>query len=90
MNDQTNHRDPAHLLDDDGAAEFLSIDSPRTLEGWRRRDVGPPYFKIGGSIRYSLDDLEQWLAACRHDPASDSGPAPHSGASEYPNHHAAT
>lgn len=29
------------------------------------RTPGPPYIKIGRSIRYSVDDLEAWLAEHR-------------------------
>jgi hypothetical protein len=32
--------------------------SPRTLEGWRHRGIGPQYLKIGGRIVYRLDDIE--------------------------------
>lgn len=34
--------------------------SVRTLEGWRDQGIGPTYHKIGGSVRYSLDDVEKF------------------------------
>lgn len=44
------------------AATFLSL-SPRTLESWRSKLVGPKYIKpVGGSaVRYRAADLEQWV-----------------------------
>ena len=33
---------------------------PRTLEGWRFRNVGPKYYRFGRSIRYHLDDIEEF------------------------------
>jgi predicted site-specific integrase-resolvase len=50
------------LLTPDQAAEVLSI-SPRTLEGWRRKGVGPPYVIYSSRcIRYSEKTLREWLA----------------------------
>jgi hypothetical protein len=37
--------------------------SPRTLEAWRQRGLGPPYIRIGRSRRTRLDALQGWLAA---------------------------
>lgn len=31
--------------------------SPRTLERWRWSGVGPRFIKIGGSVRYRLEDV---------------------------------
>lgn len=31
--------------------------SVRTLEKWRTRQIGPAYIKIGGRVRYRLDDI---------------------------------
>lgn len=31
--------------------------SPRTLEKWRTLGIGPAYIKIGGSVRYLLEDV---------------------------------
>lgn len=35
--------------------------SHRTLENFRRVGQGPPYLKIGRSIRYVLADVIRWL-----------------------------
>lgn len=50
-----------NLLTTHEAAKLLRA-SHRTLEGWRFRNVGPPYIQLGErGIRYSRDDLEAWL-----------------------------
>ena len=38
--------------------------SRRTLQGWRLRGgkTGPPWVKVGGSVRYDLEAFERWLA----------------------------
>jgi len=41
-------------------AEMLDV-SVHTLRGWRNADSGPPWYKIEGSVRYSLDDLLEWI-----------------------------
>jgi hypothetical protein len=50
------------LLTTAEAATYLAV-SPRTLEGWRARLVGPPYVKPpkGSAVRYAITDLEQWV-----------------------------
>lgn len=37
--------------------------SPSTLERWRHRRQGPPHLKIGGRVRYRLQDIEAFEAA---------------------------
>ena len=37
--------------------------SPRTLQMWRTRGVGPPYVKIGHSLYYKKSALLAWLRA---------------------------
>lgn len=34
--------------------------SQRTLQRWRAEGSGPPYIRIGGAIRYRLDDIEEY------------------------------
>jgi predicted DNA-binding transcriptional regulator AlpA len=43
--------DPDAALNENQAAEFLGV-SVRTLQAWRVRGGGPPYVKIGRSVRY--------------------------------------
>jgi len=50
------------LLTTAEAATYLNI-SPRTLEAWRTKLIGPPHFKPAGAqaVRYRAADLEQWV-----------------------------
>jgi hypothetical protein len=43
-----------------GAAELID-QKPRTMEDWRLRSIGPPFIRVGRSIRYRVTDLEAWL-----------------------------
>jgi Helix-turn-helix domain len=36
--------------------------SPRTLERWRWAGEGPRFIKIGGLVRYRLEDIERFEA----------------------------
>jgi hypothetical protein len=51
------------LLDERAAAEVLDC-SIKTLQGWRQRRVGPRYYKISSRVKYSLDDLREYLKGC--------------------------
>lgn len=45
------------------AASFL-VTSPRTLEKWRRRGIGPKWVRLGVRlVLYDRRELEAWLAA---------------------------
>ncbi|TNB46536.1 helix-turn-helix domain-containing protein [Martelella lutilitoris] len=35
----------------------------RTLQAWRLRGGGPPFVKIGKSVRYKRRDITAWLSA---------------------------
>ena len=37
---------------------------PRTLKMWRQLGQGPPFLKLGRMVRYSVADLNDWLATC--------------------------
>lgn len=37
--------------------------SERTLANWRWRGCGPPYEKLGGSVRYDPQAVREWVAA---------------------------
>ena len=45
------------LLNETAAAHVLSL-KPRTLTRWRWGGKGPPFYKIGGAVRYCINDLE--------------------------------
>ena len=47
------------LLTEAAAARILAL-QPRTLSRWRWGGKGPPFCKIGGAIRYCLEDLEHF------------------------------
>jgi hypothetical protein len=40
--------------------------SPRTLEQWRWKKVGPRYLKLGGRVVYRIEDVESYEAAQLH------------------------
>ncbi len=51
------------LLNQEQASEFLGL-SPRTLELWRRRGIGPSIIRLSRrSIRYDHADLLNWVAS---------------------------
>jgi predicted DNA-binding transcriptional regulator AlpA len=35
----------------------------KTLANWRTQKVGPAFIKLGGAVRYHLDEVERWEAA---------------------------
>lgn len=64
-----NHTPPVTLTEPDAARyigmseQFLRQDR---MNGPRRnRTIGPPFIKIGRSVRYLVDDLDNWLHAHR-------------------------
>lgn len=48
--------------------------SPRTLEQWRWRGIGPRHLKIGGRVIYPLDEVEAFEAERLHQ--NTAGPLP--------------
>lgn len=54
--EQQTHLTPAQL------AERIQIEV-RTLEAWRYRRVGPPFVRVGRTVRYPINELEKWLEA---------------------------
>jgi excisionase family DNA binding protein len=51
------------LLTTSEAAEILGIHTS-TLSNWRStKRYNIPYKKVGGSVRYRLDDIEKWLSS---------------------------
>lgn len=47
--------------------------SERTLERWRWLRQGPRYMKIGGVVRYRIEDVEAFEALQERDPAPAKG-----------------
>ena len=60
------------FLTEEEAAEFISF-SPRTLQAWRQRNIGPPFLRIQRSIRYSEAALTSWM----RDQIRQPGGGPH-------------
>jgi len=52
--------DPDALMTEAQTAEFLQV-SIRTLQANRVRGGGPPYVKLGRSVRYRRRDVIAWL-----------------------------
>ena len=48
-------------------ATLLSVPLP-TIYRWRSRQQGPPSFRIGRHVRYSLEDIQEWLETRRTEP----------------------
>ena len=57
-------KDPSHpkqrCCSEAEAATYLSR-SPRTLADWRLRGVGPAWVRMGSSVAYSIDDLDEYV-----------------------------
>jgi hypothetical protein len=48
------------LLTEIDAARLLSR-APGTLRNWRSKNEGPPFIKVGASVRYSLSSLRDYI-----------------------------
>lgn len=59
---QVQHPSPIYHLGQIDLSRRWGI-SVRTLEKWRTRQVGPAYIKIGGRVRYRLEDILAYEAA---------------------------
>jgi excisionase family DNA binding protein len=63
----------SHLLKPKAAAEFLNL-GQSTLAKLRASGEGPPFRKLGRSVRYSREDLQAWADAhVRQTVSSESG-----------------
>lgn len=66
------------LIDEAAAAQYISMSvaflrADRCRGRTGSRTVGPPWYKFGRSIKYSIDDLDAWVAAHRIDRAARGG-----------------
>ena len=50
----------AVLMTEGETADFLSL-SNRTLQAWRVRGCGPKFVKVGRSVRYQVEDVQEFL-----------------------------
>jgi len=54
-----------YLSNEDLAERF---DVPvSTVRDWRRRGIGPTVTKLGGLVRYAIEDVTTWERSCRED-----------------------
>jgi len=51
------------LFNDADAAKILGL-SKFTLRKMRSQGVGPAYRKMGRTVRYTLSDLQEYVASC--------------------------
>lgn len=67
---------PTHLTQRDLARRWNK--SEGTLERFRSEGIGPRFLKIGGTVRYRLQDIEAYERDCLYDSASSKAvlPAP--------------
>lgn len=56
---------PLAFVTTETAARYLAL-SPHSLECYRAKGVGPPFYKFGKAVRYAVADLDAWIAQCRH------------------------
>jgi len=70
--EESSSRQAPTVLDTRAAADFLGV-SARTLEGFRVRGGGPRFAKIGGSVRYRIASLEEYLRQQERASTSDPG-----------------
>ena len=66
MNDDTCFMKTAQV------AAYLGL-SPRTLESYRSRGGGPPFYVLGSVVRYLLSDVMKWASTRRRNSTSDDG-----------------
>lgn len=57
-------------LDTRGAAAFTDY-GYQTMCNWRGEGTGPPYIKIGKSVRYSTAALREWMDSHTVRPGGD-------------------
>jgi hypothetical protein len=57
----------ALYVKDTQAAEIIGA-KPQTLRNWRSQSKGPPYTKVGRSVRYAINDLLAYMEQRRVEP----------------------
>ena len=62
------------LLNQDQLARRWNLSS-RSLERWRWRGVGPKFCKLGGSVRYRFEDIQEYEREHARTKSSGSGNA---------------
>ncbi len=63
------------LIPETEAADFLNV-TPRSLQSWRQRGDGPPFFRISARcIKYTRFRCKAWYDARMRSSTSDPGEA---------------
>jgi hypothetical protein len=52
------------MVNDREAAKFLG-NKVQTLRNWRCQRRGPAYIKLGRSVRYRIEDLQEYILRSR-------------------------
>lgn len=60
------------LINEKDLSEITGL-ALQTIRNARHERRGAPYLKIGGAIRYDLEDVETYLSKCRINPEGESG-----------------
>jgi excisionase family DNA binding protein len=68
----SNERRRPVLLSPDELGALLGI-PVQTLYRWRYLQKGPPGFRVGRHVRYSLKDVQEWLESRRGIPRTAGG-----------------
>ncbi len=55
------------VVNENRAAEILCV-AVQTMRNWRHQRKGPPYLKLSRSVRYKLEDLENFINSKRVEP----------------------
>ena len=53
-------------------ADLLRV-SDKTIQRWRADGSGPPYYRLGGAIRYIRDEVLEWIQTGRVRTTTDNG-----------------
>jgi predicted DNA-binding transcriptional regulator AlpA len=54
-------------LDEKQTARIMGV-AVQTLRNWRHQRKGPSYIKMGRSVRYQLNDIQEYLDKWKIDP----------------------
>ena len=57
------------IMDAKAAAQYLGI-AAQTLARWRGEGQGPAHLKLGACVRYTVRDLDAWIATRRRSSTS--------------------
>ena len=50
------------LLSENEVAQRLNV-KPKLLRDWRHQKRGPDFLRLGRTVRYALEDIEEYISA---------------------------